>query len=221
MMLNAIRNKLADIDHFKKYPSMIPFIGDNYISSDHSKLLLIAESYYLPNTETLHHDPQQWYQSNQDDLQDDEWIAWIDCNGLLKCNWDKPGHYIYRELNSSIQSLDFKKKKRPIEEVAYTNFFFRPSESEGESFKKYCTPLDISMSNKIIEKIVQIMNPDLIIFVSKYSWDKGGSELKSKYPEKKISFVCHPTTGGRYWYRKDYPHNKSKFINLLNEHFIF
>jgi hypothetical protein len=40
---------------------MIPFVGDDYESSKHKKLLLIDESHYMPEGSTVHHDVNSWY----------------------------------------------------------------------------------------------------------------------------------------------------------------
>ncbi len=214
-----IQSKLSKIAFYKQFPAMIPFIGDNYNSTKHKKLLLIGESYYLPNETTLHHSATNWYQSNQDQLDEDE-IEWIHCNGLLTCDWESDGHHIYRELNSCLFSLGMENNKRAIDEIAYTNYFQRPSEKEGESFKYFCTELDVKKSNEILTSVINILDPEVIIFVSKYSWDIGGRNIISTFNNIVVDFVCHPGTGGRYWHNKEYPHNKNKFIKLLKKNFI-
>lgn len=40
--------ELLKIEHFKHYPQMIPFVGKNYKDT---RLLIIAESHYLPESE--------------------------------------------------------------------------------------------------------------------------------------------------------------------------
>ena len=211
--------QLSNIQFYKQFPAMKPFIGEFYNSDKHKKLLLVGESYYLPNETNLHHSSIQWYGSNQDELDDDE-VEWIDCNGLLTCDWASDGHQIYRELNKCIFSLNIEKGKRAIDEVAFTNYFQRPAEKEGESFKYFCTEEDIVRANEILEQVIRIIDPDIVIFVSKYAWDTGGIKVKNDFPQKIVDFVCHPGTGGRYWHNESYPHNKDKFINLLKKNFI-
>lgn len=219
MEKKEMQKQLSSIWFYKQFPAMIPFIGDFYLSNMHKRLLLIGESYYLPNETQLHHSAMNWYKANQSQLDEDE-VDWINCHGLLTCNWQSDGHQIYRELNSCIFSLDLKKEERAIDEIAYTNYFQRPAEKEGESFKNFCVEEDVQKSDEILNEIINIIDPEIIIFVSKYSWDVGGNKLKNAYKNKIIDFVCHPGTGGRYWHNTDYPHNKNKFMKLLKENFI-
>ena len=101
-----LNEQLSEIQFYKQFPAMKPFIGEFYNSDKHKKLLLVGESYYLPNETNLHHSPIKWYDSNQNEL-DDEEIEWINCSGLLTCDWTSDGHHIYRELNKCIFSLKF------------------------------------------------------------------------------------------------------------------
>ncbi len=219
MNQSQMKIQLANIWLYRNYPAMIPFIGDYYISTMHKRLLLIGESYYLPNNTILHHSAENWYKSNQNMLSKDE-FEWIDCNGLLTCDWKSAGHQIYRELNSCIFSLGIDQIKRAIDEVSFTNYFQRPAEKEGESFKYCCQEEDIKVSNEVLDQVVSIIDPELVIFVSKYAWDNGGNALKRRHANINIDFVCHPGTGGRYWHNECYPYNKDKFMKLLREHFI-
>ncbi len=219
MDISIMKSRLSEIDHYKSYPAMIPFIGDYYLSQNHKKMLLIGESYYLPNETVLHHSANRWYLSTQKELNEEE-TEWINCDGLLRCKWESAGHFIYREINSSIFSLPFDKKQRAIDEIAFTNYFQRPAEKEGESFKGFCVQEDIERSKKIVNKVIEDLDPELIIFVSKYAWDIGGKEIKLKYKDKIVDFVCHPGTGGRYWHNKNYIHGKNKFLKLLKGKFI-
>ena len=210
--------KLESIEHYKKFPTMIPFIGESYASNKHKKLLLIGESNYFPKDSKIHLSAEEWYNSNQDDLTDEE-IEWIDCQGLLNCEWKSDGHFIYRELNSSINSLNFKYNNRPIDEVAFINFFQRPAE-DGNSFRTLCIEKDVEVAINTISSVIEIIHPNVIVLTSKFAWDNGGYVLKDRYKEIYIDFVCHPGTGGRYWHNKEYPHGKKKFLSILKKKFI-
>jgi len=71
-----------------------------------------------------------------------------------------------------------------------------------------------------LDQVIQIIKPDIVIFVSKYAWDVGGQKIKEKHKNIVVDFVCHPGTGGRYWHNEEYPHNKKKFMQLLRKNFI-
>jgi hypothetical protein len=217
--MNKLNIQLKKIEHFVKYPSMIPYIGQDYELDLHKKLLLIGESNYLPEESEIHLDDKKWYKSSEDDLTDEE-IEWINCRGLLECNWDSPGHFIYRELNRSLQEVlpisTVDNKTRAISHCAFMNCFQRPS-TTGNSIKNLCTRMDIDESNKTKSSVIEIIKPDIVIFVSKLSWDLVGKN----YKDNRFDFVCHPGTGGRYWHNNKYPHGKRKFIQILKKRFIF
>lgn len=48
-------------EHFKRFPCLTPWVGSSYQSPNHKKLLIIAESHYLPKGSTIHHDAARWY----------------------------------------------------------------------------------------------------------------------------------------------------------------
>jgi len=187
---------------------MMPFVGLNYRKSD-PKFLLIGESFYLPDSCTLNDQSDVWYASEQTKLMAEE-QKWRDCRGLIACGWESPGHYIYRELNSSISEV----LENGFADVAYMNAFQRPACEEGDSIRKDCTAQDIEMASKTIDEVQAILKPDVIIFVAKFSWDVLEKSFH-KEPQIQYDFVCDPGTGGRYWHDKDYPHGKSKFIEIL------
>ena len=99
--------------------------------------------------------------------------------------------------------------------VVFMNGFQRPAPEPGKSIRKFCERIDYTIGAKTIEKVIDIVEPNLVIFVSKFSWD----ELRWKLPKPKFGteydFVCHPGTGGRYWHNTDYKHGVSKFTNLV------
>jgi hypothetical protein len=54
--MNKLNIQLKKIEHFVKYPSMIPYSGQDYELDLHKKLLLIGESNYLPEESEIHLD---------------------------------------------------------------------------------------------------------------------------------------------------------------------
>lgn len=200
---------LNAIGHYKRFPAMRPFVGESY-SSSQSKTLLIAESFYLPNECELHKEAETWYSSDESGLTENE-VPWVDCRGLIECNWSADGHFIYRELERCLHEST----GNGFVGVAFMNAFQRPSCKEGESFKPFCTQLDIEHSVEVINSVQEALLPDRVIFVAKYPWDVLGAKLASKGIAGEYNFVCHPGTGGRYWHNKEYPHGKLKFLELM------
>ena len=201
------------IDHFAKYPAMLPYIGGNYISTIHKKLLLIGESNYFPKTSTIHKDATKWYDGNQSLLSEEE-IEWIHNRGLTEC----ARHQNYKNLNDCLAELKITVTEKPISHISYMNAFQRPAVDTGKSFKYCCTEKDILISAATINKVIEILEPDIIIFVSKYSWDALHGKITIK-EDMHMDFVSHPTDPF-HWQNKKYVHGKMKFMKLLAEKYL-
>ena len=206
---------------------MIPFIGDYYLSDQHKKMLLVGESFYFPKASTIHKNATQWYNSTQNDLHDVfedgeivKEIDWINCDGLLRCDWKSKGHTIYKNLNASIGNAFSSYTLRPMDEIAYTNFFVRPA-LKGLSISKYKKKeriTDIGKANNVLESVLNVLNPDITLFVSKYAYKNVDLNIINQYKNMFVNFVCHPASA--WWYRSDCIHNREYFAYVLNEKFI-
>lgn len=211
---------LKTIDHYFRFPAMKPYIGVDYGKNGYSKILLVGESNYLPKNSMVHKNAEEWYKADQSKLTNDE-INWIHCRQLLECNWKSNGHMIYRELESNLKKY-FKTNNdlRAMTNVAYINGFQRPSPETGESIRKFLNKIDYKISSDVLSKVIEIISPDVVIFVSKLTWDRLGWRLKID-KEIKIDFTCHPGTGGRYWHNKNYKNGKNKFNKILKTTLIY
>lgn len=205
--------KLKKINHFKNFPSMMPYIGNCYGANGNQKILLIGESNYLPENSRINKNAEDWYQTTEQDLTEEE-VEWINCREILECDWKPNGHMIYRELNKNLE-LHFKNSgnERAMSNVAYMNGFQRPANA-GDSIKNFLTQIDKDISSDVLNQVIEIIKPDLVLFVSKLAWDELRPMLK--IDEKiKVDFTCHPTTGGRYWHKKEYKHGRKKFNKII------
>lgn len=185
--IEELKSKLKQIDFYKQYPVMVPFVGDNYISNNHKRLLVVAESYYFSkdacmSDNSLYKSPDVWYKSTQNDIEDKNLLNWIDCNNLLSKKWNvKSGHKIYMCIEGCLRKANLESEigKKLINEIAFTNFFIRPA-LEGQSFfvNDYCKKIDIEKSIDILTKVVIELKPDVIIFTSKRINDQLGGKIK-------------------------------------------
>ena len=206
--------KLNEIEHYQNFPSMRPFIGKNYGKSNSRKIMLIAESHYLPPKSTKSKSPENWYNSTESDLTNEE-IAWINTRNILKGNWQSAGHMIFRELNTRMSEFMNVENFRAMTNVAFMNGFQRPAPETGDSIKNFCKPIDYIIGAKTIKEVVNIIEPDLVVFVSKLSWDKLRWKIPKSESEVKYDYVCHPGTGGRFWHSKKYEHGLKKFRSII------
>ena len=210
--------ELEQLAHYRAFPVMLPYVGGEYAAETHRKLLVLGESFYFPDDSTIHLDASHWYGSEQSRL-DPEEQEYINCRKLLECDWGSPGHKMYRELNGCLASLGLPHPDRPISNIAFTNAFMRPASVPGGSFRHCCTALDGERSKETIGGVVRILEPDIVIFASKFSWDVLGGWLAGSSACKKIDFVSHPADPF-YWNRKNYSHGRKKFLGLLAKEFL-
>ncbi|TAF77500.1 MAG: hypothetical protein EAZ53_02555 [Bacteroidetes bacterium] len=213
-MKNHFEEQISEIEHYKKFPAMKPFVGDNYGNSTGKKILLVAESHYLPPLSIKSMVVADWYNGSQSML-DDEEISWINTRDILNSDWAPDGHMIYRELELRMSNHIEKFNNRAMNSVAFMNGFQRPSPQTGNSIKSFCAELDYKIGGETISKVIDILNPELVIFVSKLSWDSLKHRISTLNKTVSFDYVCHPGTGGRYWHNKDYAHGVKKFAKLI------
>ena len=159
--------ELLSIDHLSRFPCMLPYVGPNYTKSG-KKLLIIAESHYLPPKSVINNSANQWYKSSQKDLTKQE-IAWVNTREILAGNLQPRGHMIYKEINLRLSEY-FDVDQRPLNNLIVMNGFQRPSPVSGDSIKNFTVLEDLKISINVINEVIKITNPDAVIFVSKYAW---------------------------------------------------
>ena len=197
---------LNQIPHYQAYPAMLPFVGKEYVSEQHKKVLVIGESHYLPEESTAHHDAEAWYAGSQESLNETE-IAYIDTREVIISQEGKkqlPG-----KINQEIEAVAFGESKPGKEHIAFMNAFQRPS-LQGETMKGKETEKDFSVSADVIRRVVDILKPDTVIFASKYAWEKFHTAVGER---AKIEWVYHPTGNKGIWWSQKY--GKEKFAALL------
>ena len=212
---NSFDTLLKEITHYQFFPAMLPFVGKDYVSANHSKLLIFGESFYFPEESTLHKDPSKWYSTNQDSLTEEE-VEYINCRGLLECDWGSPGHKMYRELNSCLTELNLPSLDRPVSHVCFTNTFMRPARDSGGSFRHCCAERDVVASIDILTRVISTLSPDLVIFTSKYAWDAVGWRVAGQVSATTFDFVSHPADPF-HWNVKSYEQGREKFRSLLRK----
>lgn len=207
---------LKEISHYKNYPSLLPFIGANFDSPKSPRILIIAESHYLPEDSIVSRNAEEWYNSNYKILSVEE-QRWMHTRDLVSCDWKPAGHMIFRELENKLGKIIEKYDDRAMNTCVYINGFQRPSPATGDSIKYFCKEIYFIKSAEVLNSVIEIVKPKLVIFVSKYAWDSLGWRVSKNHPEVKFNFVCHPGTGGIYWHNKNYAHGSEKFSKLVIE----
>lgn len=211
-------DQLTKIEHYQKYPELLPWIGSNFDYFE-KKLLLVGESHYLDTDSTYHHDSVAWYQGiNISDKSDRKWMITrnIINNGIIN-NWKERSKAIYRNTEKALfeSTLFTDKSSTAYASVAFMNFFQRPAQKTGKSI--VVSEQDKIQSNYIFQQVVKEISPDIIIFTSSLAFNfaqKGGSVKVLK--ELNIPCTRTPHPGMPWWNRvsKKYGNKTGK------EHFI-
>ena len=203
------------IEHYKKFPSMMPYVGENYGNLKGKNVLLIAESHYFPKKSRIHYQAKEWYDSSVNDLTEEE-VYYINTRKVLETEWSTVSDVVFREINATIQPYVLNQDYRAVTNVAFMNCFQRPGKT-GDSIRNSCEKLDIEQSYETINSVIKVLKPEFVIFYSKFSWDKVGWKLAKNFENINFEFCCHPATGGRYWHNSNYSNNKQKIVNYLKE----
>lgn len=196
--------QLLNIEHYKKHPQMIPFVGNNY--GKKKKLLIIAESHYCPE-KTDKNIIENWYSIDNSGL-NDEIIGWTNTAEILNDNIDlnrfRYAHVIHRNIYYAINETGFKldNDKEVLTYISFMNFFQRPAETTGKSIK--VTQEDRNVANNVLKNVIDIIKPEFIFFVSSQSWKFFDKEL---FDKNKTGNGPHP--GCKWWNKNSRKYTKS------------
>lgn len=184
-------------DHLRRFPCMQPWIGSRYRDDRHKRLLVIGESHYLPPGSTIHHDPDRWYASSQDDLTEEE-VRWTSTIGNITGRWYR-AHRIYRAIQDEIARVltesgvtpdDF-----PLNHIAYCNYFLRPAPAAGGSMEGNVHQRDLDVAEEVLTWFILRHRPELVIVTSRFA--ARHAELVTR--QRGIPSTSTPHPGSRWW----------------------
>ncbi|MFY0991136.1 hypothetical protein [Halomonas sp. C05BenzN] len=203
-------DQLDGIAIYQRYPLLKPFVGSDY-GRNGPRILLIAESHYLPRESTVHGDPERWYRGVEGDLCSTHEQPWMRTRRILNKplkGWTAKGHAIYRNIESALLKAGLPANDSVFRQVAFMNAFQRPAK-HGDSIKQ--TKQDIEVAVETINQVIEALRPDHIVFVSTKAKRTVGKQLGQN------SFgVHHPACP--WWNRKqDGVNSKQRFINHISK----
>lgn len=185
-------SQLLDIEFFKKMPQMIPWIGSSY-GKYGKRVLFVGESCYLNEECTVHLNSSNWYQNSNIFLSEEE-ILWSNKRQALYDNFDN------NNIWKNPAEIMREKGIRPNDprgniyvNFAVCNFFLRPA-IMGNSLIE--DELDVEVANKVFKDVINIIKPDLIVFLSCKSWYNCDDEMLLGFNH---CFVPHPS---RPWWNR-------------------
>lgn len=195
------------IPHYRRYPEMRVWVGRNFAFRQ-TRLLIVGESHYMPDTCTVHHDPIAWYSGV--DVPADA-LGWMRTRGTIqngiKSRWNTKSQTIYRNIESAIVAGGiFPDGPRSVfPEIAFLNFFQRPAEVLGGSIR--VSKADREMACMVFQEVVVTIEPTAVAFTSKLASDhaKAGGVLDF-LQTKGISHVTTPHPSSAWWNRPSRVH---------------
>jgi len=227
------KNYLGALMITEQYPEMKSFVGRNYVSNGHKKLLIVGESHYLPDYSTVHLDASKWYCGDSSLLDSDE-KYWINTARLIEWSthefFIKDGWAMFHQIHNVLKESGLKSKSLSghnefiFDEVAYMNYFKRPA-NKGNSLKEIFNPVDQEIAYQVFCDTVIKLKPDLLIIASRFVNEKVEEEKVWKFLEKMDCPYCHtPHPTSAWWNRhlnwKSFEGRtgKEQFIHFLVTH---
>lgn len=190
--------------HLRNHPSYMPHIGEGYDAVP-IRIMIIAESHYLPNHLDDKITVEDWYDNSQsvyDNLIKND-KGWIDTKGVIK-------HYRKQQKTGAMVLFANLEKayaeacpgKLLFDECIFLNYFQRPAERQGESIRISKRDSEVALQNLLT--LIDVAKPNKIIFVSSKAhkdfqaacFDKGIAKDDLPY----VGTVPH--AGASVWWNK-------------------
>lgn len=187
-------NALFEIDHYKRMPQMLPWVGKNY-GKEFKKVLFVGESHYLPEGSTCHLNSDIWYMLEKNKLSLDE-VFYTTTRDALLINYKR--NQIWRDTSFVMKKVGisyFDENNNIYDHFAFYNFFQRPAQVEGDQL--YVDKNDIVEANNVFQKILDVIKPQVVIFLSSKAWN---SCYKKDISDIYFDFTAHPSS--IWWNRK-------------------
>lgn len=212
---------------FKRFPRMMPMVGADYEKYS-AKILLVLESYYFNENDvrlgSVFLDDKLWYQKEGAVLipkgskpDGSEWKVNMHENWIWEQVKGGPFPNIFRAMQS-VRPGNFESQCRSI---AIYDYFLRPANqgNNGKGFGKggYCTNNDRQVAYDTFCGIVDVLKPDLIVFLSKFSYETFKKDNKS-LDENIVKYVVHPSSA--WWNKNGGSYGRENFKNLLFDYWF-
>jgi hypothetical protein len=207
---------LGSFEHLRNHPQMLPFIGTKWENSAH-KILLVAESHYLPKEYNNQFGLSVWYNAKSQSFEDSRLIGNTDTRANVEGIDESWGHSIHKNVVRSFNNVfGYTSPMESYSQVAFYNYYQRPAEVNGDSIKN--NQEDDKLAYDFHLYLKGLIQPSWVMFLSKKSFlrfRKFGGSID------KVSVVPHPTS--KWWNRKSKAHSdrtgKEKFEQIIKKVF--
>lgn len=227
---------------FERFPELIPYVGENYYSDNHKRLIFIGESNYFPASfdpllekikrygdKTLLPLSPQELQSLRDFIEvfpdEQKWYKEYTGKPIPESIKSFVGNAIdYKTFNNVFRLikgiLKDETEKSGLEQVAFYNYFLRPAVDNGKTKGFKPQALDREVAGAALCGIIECLQPQVIVFLSKKAFEAFDKYLRDKnlnYDDIKILWAYHPASR-RHWWRGLY--GKTYLENILKESWV-
>ncbi len=192
---------LDNLNHLQNHNCYLPHIGKDYDISI-PKILIIAESHYLPKENNNAFSANDWYFNSEKVYSIIKSKSWINTRSVVN-------HYQMNKISKGGMSIFYNLEKSfknvyndvsLFEVCAYINYFQRPSETAGDSINVSSVDSEIALENLL--GLIKILKPTKIIFVSSKAYNdfklNTTDKLRKQLPF--IGSVPHPSASS-WWNR--------------------
>lgn len=226
----------SSIPFYTTHSYMEPFVGKNYESNRHKKLLLIGESFYVTQQST---NPQlnvkKWYEGSINVSPEDQGY----CSPAATRNQTTGFGPVVKSSLELICSTN----SDIWEEVAFYNYFLRPAKHRQgiQDLWKVTSPaerdIDRKMALENLLKVIDILKPDVFVMLSAFVCKKNAEhyypifyphtpkeefwDWTKSHGVQDYIYVNHPSRPccwkkpmDAYWKFRDYKENKPKAEQL-------
>jgi|GEM_PF-722154 len=205
---------------FERFDELKPAVGDNYWSDNHSRLLLVGESNYfndeLKSISNFKH-ADEWYKGDKNKL-----IPESKRNDVNNWKGSRGHNNIYNSMKKVLNEVGIQStEKGLLWEAAYYNYFLRPASvtKSSKCFDKDCEEIDCQVSYLALRGIIDEIKPDIVVFVSKFSYRKFKEYYENELAHYEgVVVECVNHFSNACWRESD---GQQKFENLLREYWFW
>ncbi len=201
---------------FKRFPRMMPMVGADY-EKQPAKILLVLESYYfdkkdIDDGKSVFTNADDWYKTEGAILIPKISEQHVNMHEDWMCN---PPKGTFLNICSSLKEVRGGNYESQWRSIAIYNYFLRPAfnnnGTKGFGDNNYCTDDDREVAYETFCGVVETLNPNIVVFLSKLSFKTFLKKNKS-FENIKIECTSHPSIPG--W------KNDQMFKNILIENWV-
>ncbi|WP_346700641.1 hypothetical protein [Barnesiella sp. An22] len=208
---------------FVRFPELVPAWGNHFWREGraHKKMLLIGESNYFDDADIPYSDflqPQEWYRNPDAKLIPEYRKTDVG-------NWKtyKTFTRVYDCMNRILDENHIEHEEDALCESAFYNYFLRPAHDIGRRKQFVPQPVDLDVAGEALTGIIRVLEPELIVFLSKLAYNSFLNYCKEKaivWEGIAIELVNHPASWRFHNAEKSACCGKIKFEALLREYWI-